>query len=215
MAGSRVPGPRKNGPWALICKSSVGPQARGQRPSVRSQGRGQAPGNRALADDSHGARATRRRAARERARARWLASLSWQPVHATTWWWWWSFVHRPPSSPIRLCVPTNGATARFDRQGWHGAQKRHFQVPGAWCGPVEPRFFFFQSLAPRIWGSIAKLVCIQRTAGQNMLRQVLYFSGEHFRRRLSGGSRWYQWMPHRPCHTKAPSAQRSISTTLF
>ena len=54
VAGSRVPGPRKKGPWALICKSSDGRQARGQRPSVRSQGRGTALGNRALTDGLHG-----------------------------------------------------------------------------------------------------------------------------------------------------------------
>ena len=47
-------------------------------------------------------------AARERDRAHWLASPNWQPVHAAAWWWWWSFVRRPPSSPTRLCVPTNG-----------------------------------------------------------------------------------------------------------
>ena len=54
VAGSRVPGPRKKGPWALICKSSDGRQARGQRPSVRSQGRGTALGNRALTDGLYG-----------------------------------------------------------------------------------------------------------------------------------------------------------------
>ena len=48
-------------------------------------------------------------AARERDRAHWLASPNWQPVqHAAAWWWWWFFVRRAPSSPMGLCVPTNG-----------------------------------------------------------------------------------------------------------
>ena len=50
VAGSRVPEPRKKGPWALMCKSSDGRQAGGQRPSVRSQGRGTALGTRAQTD---------------------------------------------------------------------------------------------------------------------------------------------------------------------
>ena len=74
VAGSRVPGPRKKGPWALICKSSDRRQARGQRPSVRSQGRGKALGNRALTDGLYGPGRHHRSIATNRAH---LRAITW------------------------------------------------------------------------------------------------------------------------------------------
>jgi len=102
------------------------------------------------------ARATRRRAARERDRAHWLASPNWQPVHAAAWWWWWSFVRRPPSSPTRLCVPTNG-TLRSPR-----ARRRSGLTRVAWR--TETAVFWFLVW---VWSGRSWLV-FQRLALQNL-----------------------------------------------
>ena len=108
-------------------------------------------------------RATRRRAARERDRAHWLASRKWQPVHAAAWWWWWSFVRRPPSSPTRLCIPDQRATARFElatssaalwtQRGWRDAQKRHVLVFSGLGRVVRGKpVFFFRGWLPESGG---------------------------------------------------------------